>query len=648
MCFAAGALSGMVMLAQDAARGREEAADEIAVEHADCENFRPDTRAREERRKRDAAWRSRITEEVALQLSPAGPSKSTRAAASSSYSNLIDRHIFAELERQSVRPAAKTTDAEFLRRVSLDLTGRIPTRERTIAFLNDPATDKRARYVEELLVSSAYVDKWTMYFGDLFKNTQRNQNITRYEQGRNAFYNWIKESVEKNKPYNQMASELISAAGTNSWTQGELNWLVGYRVTGGPAQDIYDQQTVAVAETFLGLGHLNCVLCHDGRGHLDTLSLWGKTARRYEAWELASFLSRTNVTRVGVTTGNVISYWGLADVGRNDYTLNTTTGNRPARVPLANGARTVPPRYIFSDRRPASGEPYRVSLAREVTADPQFARAAVNYLWAEFFTRGLVEPVNQFDLARLDPDNPPPAPWTLQPSHPRLLKELSEEFAKNGYDLKWLMRTIVNSEAYQLSSRYEGTWNVAWEPLFARKLVRRLWAEEIHDSIAVAGNIFPTYRVSDYSGDNPTTRGTRDVRFAMQLPEPAGAPDGANGAVSQFLDSFYRGNRDEDERSREGSVQQALNLMNDSFVMTRVRASGTGANASLLRTALATNDNAQIVEHLYLAVLSRAPSAEERTAAVKTLESVGLAARQSKAEDLLWSLFNKVDFVFNY
>jgi len=633
------------MLAQDPGPVAPEP-DELAVEHADCENFRPATREREERRKRDAAWRSRMTDEVVMALSAS--SSIAPAATSGPYTGSIDRNVFGELERQGVKPAAKTSDAEFLRRVALDLTGRIPTRERTIAFLNDSDPDKRRRLVEELLSSSAYVDKWTMYFGDLFKNTQRNQNITRYEQGRNAFHDWIRESVEKNKPYNQMASELIAAAGSNSWTQGDLNWLVGYRVTGGPAQDVYDQQTVAVAETFLGLGHLNCMLCHDGRGHLDTLSLWGKTARRYETWELASFLSRTNITRVGVTTGNVISYWGLADTGRNDYTLNTTTGNRPARQPLANNVRTVAPRYIFSDRKPASGEPYRVALAREVTADFQFARAAVNYIWAEFFARGIVEPANQFDLARLDPDNPPPAPWTLQPSNARLLKELAEDFVKNGYNLKSLMRTIVNSEAYQLSSRYEGAWNVAWEPLFARKLVRRLWAEEVHDSMAVASNILPTYRVADYSGDNLTTRGTRDVRYAMQLPEPAGAPDGANGAVAQFLDSFYRGNRDDTERSREGGVQQALNLMNDTFVTTRIRASGTGSGASLLRQALASNDIPQIVDHLYLAALSRAPSEEERSAAIKTLESVGLAARQSKAEDLLWSLFNKVDFVFNY
>jgi hypothetical protein len=101
-----------------------------------------------------------------------------------------------------------------------------------------------------------------------------------------------------------------------------------------------------------------------------------------------------------------------------------------------------------------------VVLAREVTSDFQFARAAVNYLWKEFFGIGIVDPPDFFDPLRLDENNPPPAPWTLQPSHPALLRELAQDFVSNGYNLKDLMRKMVNSQAYQLSSRYNGTWNV--------------------------------------------------------------------------------------------------------------------------------------------------------------------------------------------
>src|SRR5205085_2437184 len=136
-------------------------------------------------------------------------------------------------------------------------------------------------------------------------------------------------------------------------------------------------------------------------------------------------------------------YWSLTNrPATADYPLNTTIGNRPARQPT-NGDRNVKPVYPFSNRGPKAGEDYRVALAREVTSDFQFSRAAVNYIWKEFFTRGIVEPANQFDLARLDPDNPPPDPWTLQPSNARLLNALAEQFAANNYDVKWLMRQIV-------------------------------------------------------------------------------------------------------------------------------------------------------------------------------------------------------------
>jgi hypothetical protein len=660
-CFIVGAVLGVALLAAQDPTPTPSPADppedvgpeparEATASAGDCSFFNPDQALTHERR--DRFWRSRNTDRLARVLTFGGASPSLATAsgtaavqpAASSYTATIDRHIFGELERQGVKPAAKSTDAEFLRRVTLDLTGRIPTRDRLLTFLADQTPDKRARLVEELLSSSQFVDKWTMYLGDRLKNNARNLNIVRAEQGRDAFYSWIRASVQHNKPYDQMARELITADGTNNWAKGDLNWLVGYRVTGGPAQDIYDAMAVAAAETFLGVGQINCVLCHDGRGHLDTLSLWGKNTRRYEAWEFASNFSRVNVvtTRSPMAT---LSYFGLADTGRNDYQLNTTTGNRPSRQPGAGGQRSVPPRYIFADGKSAPGETHRAALARQLTADPLFATATVNYLWAELFGRGLVEPVDQLDPDRLDPDNPPPAPWTLQPSNARLLKELAADFTASGFRLHSLIRQIVNSDAYQLSARYDGPWNPAWEPLFARKLVRRLWAEEVHDSIAAASGIIPTYRIPQFTGDDLLTRETRTVNWAMQFPEPAGMPDGAGSATSQFLDSFFRGNRDDITRSAEGSLQQALGLMNDNFVMTRIRATTT---QSLLARALSLGDNGQAVDFLYQSVLSRPPSAAERTAAVERLVMNGLAGRTRNGEDLLWSLYNRLDFIFNY
>jgi hypothetical protein len=308
----------------------------------------------------------------------------------------------------------------------------------------------------------------------------------------------------------------------------------------------------------------------------------------------------------------------------------------------------IGPRYPFSGRGPQPGENYRDVLAREVTSDFQFARAIVNYLWKQFFNRGLVEPVNQFDLARLDPDNPPPDPWTLQPSNARLLNAVAQEFIDGGFDLKALMREIANSDAYQLSARYNGPWTPAWEPLFARKLVRRLWAEEIHDAIAQSSNVVPSYSIPNFSGaiSPPIIAGFALPSFgavssAMQFPETLGTP---GNAVTAFLDSFLRGNRLDQPRDSAGSPQQALHLMNDNFVLSAIQSSQTSA---LLQQSLSLPDG-PLVQKLFLAVLSRNPTDAETKSATAYLQSNRAASRVLKAQSLLWSLYNKVDFVFNY
>ena len=150
-----------------------------------------------------------------------------------------------------------------------------------------------------------------------------------------------------------------------------------------------------------------------------------------------------------------------------------------------------------------------------LTADVQFARAAVNYIWREFFSRGIVEPPDQFDLARLDPANPPPEPWEIQPSHPHLLQALTDGFVANAFDLKWVMREITNSRAYQLSSRYEGEWDAAYEALFARYQAKRLSAEQIHDALVVSSGVVQPYAVS---------RSLGPIVFAMQFPDVQNVP----------------------------------------------------------------------------------------------------------------------------
>jgi len=619
---------------------QDETAPQLPVSDPICSFFDSNmaSRSRLLRTGGNAVKLSRETRAVAAQLAPPpGGGRTSGANNLSNSSNMIDQYLFTAMQSAGVQPADTTTDWEFVRRVYLDLTGRIPSPTAVLTFVNGTSATKRSDLVEQLLASTEYVDKWTMYFGDLYKNVSQNAQITTYPASVLAFYTYIKQSVATDKPYDQMAREIISATGPNSYdvTNGQMNFTVNGVVTGGPAQDIYDQQVANVADVFLGISHLNCLLCHNGQGHLTGLSLWGQQQTRYNAWGMAAFLSHTNTTSAAVSTTNSNRYWIVADTGTKNYQLNTLTGNRPARQPIGT-VTTVPPTYILSGAQPAAGQNYRQALATMITGDPQFARATVNYFWAYFYGAGLVDPPDTFDPDRLDPDNPPAAAtgYTLQPSNPRLLNALATQFIANKYDLKWLMRQIVNSQSYQLSAQYDGQWNDAWANLFARKNVRRLWAEELHDAITVSSQYVPTYTTMATYGP---------ISYAMQFPEPLNTPDGANGHVDGWLNSFLRGNRDDQTRSQNGSILQALNLMNDSFVMTRT---ATGSPAGALLPGLIGQSNMALVNGLFLNVLSRYPTPTELSQALQDLSNP--LTRNQQAQNLLWTLYNKVDFVFNY
>jgi hypothetical protein len=583
---------------------------------------------------------------------PSAPGGSRTDALQNPAVGTIDKWIFQKLAEEKVPAAPPTNDFEFVRRVTLDLTGRVPTMAATLAFVNDQTADKRAKLADQLVNTPEWVDKWTVWLADLLDNNRVNDlGVIRFPQGVSAFNSYIRTSLQQGTPYNQMAKGLISATGLNSYQDGTLNFLPGYVMGGGPIQDVFDLQAAAVSEKFLGLAHVNCILCHNGRAHLDSLSLWGYYKTRNEAYGMASFMSHTMTARQQFDpANNNVYYWSLADnVAANtqvglvmnrtnytlDYSLNTQTGNRPQRGP-ANTQTRVRPAYILNGAQPPAGSNYRGFLADQVTNDFQFARTMVNYMWEYFFEIGLVSPSNQMDPMRLDPDNPPKdcppsTPCTLQASHPRLLNALAQDFINSNYNLKTLMKQIVNSRAYQLSSRYEGEWNETNERLFARKLVRRMWSEEILDAVVQTSGVPATYTNAAW---NPTT-----VSWAMQLPEPL-----QTGPLS-FLDPFLRGNRDDEPRRGDPSIAQALALMNDGQVMNRVNS--TAATATLVQALRLPDD--QAVNTLYLTVLSRYPNATELNAAVTNLRSASNAtARTQEGRNLLWSLYNKVDFIYNY
>jgi hypothetical protein len=641
----------MIVRAEDppSSTASDAAADQLPVSDPSCTYFGPNRDKFIGSQNLDKAT---LTANVAARLAPAAEVMSAFAANAmpsapggsrtdtlQHIGNNIDKYLFKAMSDAGVAPAPATTDYEFVRRVTLDLTGRTPTADAVTSFVNDVSFDKRAKLVDALLATPEWVDKWTIWFGDLLQNNSRNTQMQRNIQGVVAFNNYIRDSLTSGKPYDQMAREMISATGTTSYTQGEINYIVGGYMGGGPVQDIFDLQAANTAETFLGISHLNCLLCHNGRGHLDSLSLWGYYTTRQQAWGMAAFMSRTNALGVNGNSGP----WSVQNSRVVDYQLNTTTGNRPARCTVdANGrcvgaTQTVKPTYIFDGSTASAGQDYRAVLGQKITSDFQFARATVNYIWEYFFGLGIVSPSNQFDPMRLDPDNPPSdcpstSPCTLQPTNARLLNALAEDFINSGYNLKSLMSEIANSRAYQLSSRYNGTWDANSQTLFARHLVRRLWSEEVADSVAQSSGIPTTYNNAVWG----------PVSWAMKLPEPLNTGGNGTAASQTFLDAFLRGNRDDQERRGDGSISQALDLMNDNFVMQRVN---SNAASSLIVKALAL-PNDQLVSTLFLNVLSRYPTATEMSTALQNLQTQ--ATRTQEARYLYWSLYNKVDFVFNY
>jgi hypothetical protein len=593
------------------------------------------SRAAEQARSGPAVWH-RLSMAAELVAPTAGdPSGRHRAATPPKSSppipyvnvNFIDSEIFGKMTKDGIRWTGPSSDAEFLRRVTLDLTGEIPSSDDVNAFLADTSADKRTKAIDRLLASEAFNDRWTMWFGDLVENVQVASNTSEFFPGRDAYYRFIRGSIKNGKPYDQMVREVI-AGGGKSFTNGEANYWVRDFQNNGPIQDTYDNQSASTGKRFLALP-LQCLSCHNGLGHLEQVNSALAKRTRYDFWRNAAFFAQVSVTRARDTVTNQ-SETTVADNTTGRYLLNTESGNKTPRAPI-NGQNFVDPAFFLGGEAPGAGEARRVAYGRILTAQPQFARAAVNYLWKEIFGFGIVEPVDSFDLNRQDPATLP-AGAALQPTHPELLNKLAEAFVANNYDLRAILKTMVSSSAYQLSSRYApGAWNESWTPYYARHYPRRLMSEEILDGFVKATGVGITINLTGVTGNIP------QVSKAMMLPDTT-----EGGQYRTLLNNFGRGNRDDDPRANDSSIVQALSLLNDPNLVSRVRASN--AASTVAKTLNATKDPAQITDALYLATLSRFPTAAERAAAITYLKSGDLT---KKTEDLQFALLNKLEFLFN-
>ena len=556
--------------------------------------------------------------------------------------NFIDEYIFGRMELMGIEAAALASDAEFLRRVTLDLTGRIPGADDIVAFLEDTNPGKRDLLIDMLLVSPEFVDNWTMFFGDLLKLNGPASNVNRYTQGRDAFYLYLKESIAQNKGYDQLVRELLTATGENH-TNGAVNFPVGGIIPMGPRQDTYDGMAVQAASMFLGIRTVDCLLCHDGATRLDTVNLWASRQTRADIWGLSAFFAKTLIRRERLNNRPRLVRFNVSEIDnpRLGYFLNTTDGNRSSRQPIGDISEIQPvyPFELPSTARSTTvgpGESRRGVLAELITSDPQFARAGVNYIWEELMVQAFVSPSDSFDPDRLDPTVGLPEPWTVQPTNPDLLEALASWFQQNNFDLRALIGLIARSRAYQLSAQYPAEWRPEYVPYYARRFARRLDAEEIHDAITQATGVGANYRIVSRTGTQLPA-----VGWAMQLPDTR--EPRSNRRVAFFLDSLGRGNRDQTVRSTEGSSLQALNLMNHDFVNARINANNP--NGTIRRILDQTSDPATIIEELYLETLSRYPRADEVAVLLPILATQG---NSEGSESIQWILINKLDFIFNY
>ncbi|HJW95132.1 MAG TPA: DUF1553 domain-containing protein [Thermoanaerobaculia bacterium] len=530
--------------------------------------------------------------------------------------NFIDTEVFGLMERDGIAWTSISSDEEFLRRVTVDLTGQIPDAATVRAFLADTSADKREHAIDRLLHSEEYVDRWTLWLGDLVQNVQSASNTILFEEGRDPYYFWMRDSIRANKPYDQMVREMLATDG-GSFHDGPANYVVRQWQNNGPIQDTYDNLSAHSGEKFLGVT-INCLSCHNGLGHLEQVNPSLVKRTRQEFWRNAAFFAQ-------ITLKNANSdddyEWKVGTNPAGSYQLNTTSGNKTVRAPTQQQSSPVLPAFLLTGETPKDGENRRVAYARMLTAHPQFARATVNYLWKEIFGMGLVEPADNFDLTAQD----------TQPTHPALLAHLAEWFAASGYDIRALLRLMVNSSAYQLSSRYTpGAWQESYTRYYARHYPRRMLSESVLDAVARATNVPISIRVPLI--EEPFTR-------AMALPdtrEPF-VPQRTPNPYKTILDTFGRGDRDTNARTREGSIAQALEMLNDPVITTRVK--------TRIDTLLAsTHDPGAIADELYLATLSRKPKDAERAAAIAYLQDGDLKAN---AEDLQFVLINRLEFLFN-
>jgi hypothetical protein len=500
--------------------------------------------------------------------------------------NFIDDQVFGKLRKLRIVPAPLCRDDEFLRRVCLDLTGTLPPPERVREFVADKDPDKRDKLIEALLDSPQFVDYWTYRLGDLFRvNHTSMQKVRRTH----SHLDWLRLSIAANKPYDQIARERIAAQGYGGPTSHV------FRI-----QDMNSPQEVMGEEMrVFGGVRLECAQCHN-----HPFEAWSQD----QFWGLAAFFGQMTVA--GGEEDALLIDFPAGEAGRK--TLRTLTHPRTKQ----------PVKPTFLDGRPADCDPadLRMGLAKWMTApdNPYFARAAVNRMWAYFFGRGIVDPVDDFRS-------------TNPPTHPELLDELARYFKEQKYDLKALMRTIVRSRTYQLCGETNAT-NRADEVNYSHARPRALEAVVLLDAISRVTGVEEKFTWHSFVGGGTLRPGTRAVDLVPEI------------VPCRFLEANGRPNRQAlpPQKSNEPNLAQALHALAGPTYTEKI--GRKGGRVDRLIESGASNEKA--VEELYLAALGRLPTERERTDLDALIRKQ--PTRRQALEALTWALLNSREFAYNH
>jgi len=507
--------------------------------------------------------------------------------------NFIDRALFAKLKLLGLPPSGVCDDSTFLRRVTLDIAGRLPSPEETKAFLTDQGADKRARKINALLDSRDYAEYFAQKWTGILRNKRSKDE---YARGTFAFHDWLTESFEKNKPYDQFVRELLTATGEI----GRNPAVVWYRSVKDQKEEMQD-----VAQVFMGI-RMQCAQCHH---------------HPYEKWSQDDYYSFTAFfstigRKAGDQPGEEVIFHRRVPAAM----LNPNTKETLKPAPLGGAPLDLAP----------SVDP-RKALAGWMTSpeNPYFAKMLVNRYWKHFFNRGLVEPEDDMRV-------------TNPASHPELLRQLAQHFIDSKYDLKQLIRTICSSSAYQLDAQ-PNAYNLADAQNFSRFYPRRLPAEVLLDAINQVSKSRETF-----------TAQPAGVR-AVQLPDDKfnsqsfflsvfGRPENSSAC--------------ECERVSDANLAQSLHLINSEAIQKKI--SSASGEAARLAGEKTSPDAARITELYREALSRDPKSTEidvatahlrrkRARAAEKPNDDLTPETAEKEAfEDILWALLNTKEFLFNH